>query len=500
MSNGLAVREELFDVAVIGAGFGGLGAALTLAEQGQRVVLFEALKYPGGCASTFSRGGYRFESGATLFSGFAPGQPFAKWIERHQMEVTTRSIAPMVQLRTSEFVLDISSDRDSLIDSLCALPGVPAERCRAFFDYQRTIADVLWSLLDDPTLLPPFRMSTLMRHVARVPRYAALLRCIGRPLAQILKRFGLENCTPLRHYLDAVLQITVQASSEEAEAPFALATMDYYFRGTVHVHHGIGALAQAMVDACTQLGTSARMADAVHSVRREGIYWRITTRKSNVLARHVVANVLPSAAASLLGQATPRTQSLQRAVDAGWSAIMLYLAVTGDRIARREAHHLELVLDPRAPFVDGNHVFLSISGEDEPERAPHGQRTITCSTHVAMSKLRGLDDAARAQLVASIQDQMRQTLAARAPEISEAIVHELTASPRTFERFTRRPEGLVGGVPRRAGLAHYRHLGPMQIAPHVWLVGDSVFPGQSTLATAIGGMRVAAAIGARSSA
>ena len=40
--------SERFDALVIGAGFGGLGAALTLASAGARVGLVEALTYPGG--------------------------------------------------------------------------------------------------------------------------------------------------------------------------------------------------------------------------------------------------------------------------------------------------------------------------------------------------------------------------------------------------------------------------------------------------------------------
>ena len=44
------------------------------AESGAQTLLLEAVKYPGGCASTFQRKGYHFEAGATLFSGFAEGQ------------------------------------------------------------------------------------------------------------------------------------------------------------------------------------------------------------------------------------------------------------------------------------------------------------------------------------------------------------------------------------------------------------------------------------------
>ena len=56
--------SETYDVAVIGSGFGGMGAALELARSGASVVMYEALKYPGGCASTYSRRGHRFELAA----------------------------------------------------------------------------------------------------------------------------------------------------------------------------------------------------------------------------------------------------------------------------------------------------------------------------------------------------------------------------------------------------------------------------------------------------
>ena len=65
----------------------------------------------------------------------------------------------------------------------------------------------------------------------------------------------------------------------------------------------------------------------------------------------------------------------------------------------------------------------------------------------------------------------------------------MPASPRTFERFTRRSGGWVGGVPRRAGLSAYDLRLPFRVAPGLYLVGDSVFPGQSVLATAVGGTK-----------
>ncbi len=53
---------------VIGAGIGGIAAALRLSKKGYSVTVFEANDYPGGKLSAFSLGGYRFDAGPSLFT------------------------------------------------------------------------------------------------------------------------------------------------------------------------------------------------------------------------------------------------------------------------------------------------------------------------------------------------------------------------------------------------------------------------------------------------
>ncbi len=499
-----AAPTRVREVAVVGAGFGGLGTALTLAEAGVDVVLFEQLRYPGGCASTFTRGGRRYESGATLFSGFGPGQLMRRWIDRHGLDVPFAAMDPLVELRTPDFTLPIPPSRTAFLDRLVALEGVPEAPTRRFFAMQERSADTLWSLLSSPELLPPFGARALLTHARRVPRYLPLLGQVGRPLATLLRRHGLGDCAPLRAVLDAVCQITVQAGVDEVEAPFALGAMDYYFRGTGHVHGGVGVLAEALVQAVRQEGGDVRMPDGVKSLRRDDAAdnrggWVLTSRKGVTRARTVVLNLLPQAAQRLLGVgpgAQPRLDALATRVESGWGAAMLYLTLGEGALTREEAHHLELVVDPAAPFVEGNHLFVSVGGTDEGKAAAR-ERTVTISTHVPMAKLRALPEEARGAYVGDVQARMRAGLAARAPEIEAGIVHAMTASPRTFARFTGRDFGYVGGVPRRAGLASYAGLWPRPVAPNLHLVGDTVFPGQSTLATALGGVKLAERLVAR---
>jgi phytoene dehydrogenase-like protein len=492
-----AAQGSEFDVAVIGAGFGGIGAALALAEAGKRVVLLETLKYPGGCASTFTRDGYAFEAGATLFSGLSSEQLFGRWIARHRLAVEVDALDPLVTLRSGALTLEVPRERTSFVERMVALSEPrhgPA--LRRFFARQRAVADALWALFDDPTLLPPLDARSLLRHAGRMHRYLPLIPLLGRPLGQLVARDGLSDCRPLTLFLDAVCQITVQCSHREAEAPFALAALDYYFRGTGHVRGGIGMLASALCDAVVRLGGEVRFSTRVRALERDGSSFALHTRRGTVRAPKVVANLLPQDLAALLGrplEELPELAELADEVANGWGAIMLYRAVQAAPEFGPGPRHFELVSDADAPFVDGNHVFVSISGAHESLRAPDGLRTLTASTHVASAPLAAQSAVDRGAHVAAIQSAMRRTIAQRLPEL-EGVAHELTASPRTFARFTGRAQGLVGGVPRRAGLSHYRRLGPLSPLPGLYLVGDSVFPGQSTLATALGGVRVAARI------
>ena len=76
------------------------------------------------------------------------------------------------------------------------------------------------------------------------------------------------------------------------------------------------------------------------------------------------------------------------------------------------------------------------------------------------------------------------------PGFSQAVELTLPGTPVTFERFTRRKWGWVGGFPQTNLV---RAWGP-HIADGLWMVGDSIFPGQSTASVALGGLRVARAV------
>ena len=467
------------DAIVVGAGFGGLGAALGLAERGARVALFETLDHPGGCASTFTRRGTRYEAGATMVAGLGEGQVLRSVAAKHGIPLVLRPLDPVLEVRWGDGGgLVVPPSRAGLVDALCRQPGAPVDALRAAFAAQGRASDALWALFDDPALLPPWTAASLARLVARAPSLVPLVRWVGRPLSAWLAAHGLLGFEPARRWFESICRITVQAGVDEAETPYALAAADFLFRGVRHLDGGIGTLASGVCGAIEALGGRVHLACRVRKLTPVGGAWVAETRHGTFRAPVVVANVAPQALGALAGVESPRVARLGARVETGWGAVMLYRRLPPGS----GPHHLDLVRDPGAPFLDGNHALVSVS-------EPHadGARTLTASTHVRWDALAGRERIER------VQAELRRTLAALAPEL-EPHTDELTASPRTFQRFTGRPGGWVGGVPRRFGLGAYRELLPRPVAPGLWLVGDALQMGQSTLATFVSGDRVAAAV------
>lgn len=490
------IKSDMRDVLVVGGGFGGLSTARALAKGGVDVVLCEGLNYLGGCASTFSRKvdglPMRFESGATLFSGLGDGGYYRRRLDEDGIDdVGFTLLDPIIEVRAPGLVFPVSSNRAAFVETAMALPGAHGG-VRDFLHLQQQVADVLWPLFDDVTLLPPFSPAMILKHAARLHRYPPVLSVVLRDLGRILRRFRVDDVAGLMTVWRGLCQITVQTRLEDAEAPFALASMDYPFRGTGHVDGGVGRLAAALGRGIERHGGEVKLSARVKSLQRIDGGWRAKTLRGDVDARSVVLNLLPADAARLVGVALDGAAArLQERVSTGWSAVMLYLVVEDDAQLPAGPHHLELIDDGDAPFVEGNHVFVSIAGRDD-GHAPAGLRAVTCSTHLALERRRGLSDDDAAVLVEGIQGRMRAVIARHAPELQ--VRTSLTASARTWQRFVGRSEGAVGGPPRLAGLSAYADMGPAALsssAPDVWLVGDSAFPGQSTLATSVGGERLA---------
>jgi phytoene dehydrogenase-like protein len=227
-------------------------------------------------------------------------------------------------------------------------------------------------------------------------------------------------------------------------------------------------------------------------VRPDGRKLLRTQKGMEIESELVLANLTPWGLAALLGEEAPdrlRRDVAQR--PATWGAFTLYLGLAVDRLPAGIADHHQVILDPARPLGEGNSVFISLSDAQDESRAPIGHRAATLSTHTAVGpwwEIKERDPAAYEARRAAYAERMLAAAERAVPGLRAAVQLCLPGTPITFQRYTRRPQGMVGGFAQESLFAAR---GPATGLPGVWLVGDSIFPGQSTAGVTTGAIRVA---------
>lgn len=364
-------------VVVIGAGIGGLSAAIRLAAQGVRVIVLEQNDAPGGKMREVRAAGFRWDTGPSVIT-MRPvfEELFAAAGHRLDDHLALRPVDPLTRyFYLDGKVLDATSDRQRMTEQIRQIDPHDVAGYSAYLDHAAFLhrvtgplfvygkrpgpADLLKVPVGDALRLEPF--SKMHGSIAGYVRSPHLQKLFGRFATYI--------------------------GSSPYDAPATLGVISHVElnEGVWYPEGGIFSIATCLHDLACQLGAEVRLGCAVQhiTVQARQATGVMLTNGEEIRADAVLANVdtalvynrlLPQGVAPA-GRA--RSLGLQRLSCSGF---ILLLGVKGQH--EHLAHHnIFFPDDYRQEFVDifdrgvppkRPTVYVSITSKTTPQDAPAG--------------------------------------------------------------------------------------------------------------------------------
>ncbi|QSQ18638.1 FAD-dependent oxidoreductase [Pyxidicoccus parkwayensis] len=482
----------MFDVAVIGAGMAGMATAARLQARGLRTIVFEAHGQPGGCAGFFRQRGFAFDVGATTLVDFEPGGVGGELLEELGLSLEGELLPgyrTWLPDRTVTLHRDVEPWRE---ERLRQLGSTPAHL--RFWRLLDRLANVFWSASRAGIKLP-FRRPVDVLHAARcIPLTGLpLARHLNWTMGDALRAHGLRDDAPLCALLAMLIEDTVHATLDTA--PLINAALGITIRGAglTRARGGMAGFWRRFTERYRQLGGVLRVGCAVTRVSGAEGDFVVHTRRGDFAAAQVVSALPLSLTARLAPEPVTRVVRpfLQRDADALGGALVVFLGVPEDEVAGEDFTHHQLLHDYAAPLGDGNNMFISVSAPGDTESAPTGFRAVMLSTHCELAPWQGLSTEDYESRKREAENKLISLARRVYPTLGQRAVIRETGTPVTYQRYTHRPLGAVGGVRQRLTNSN-QHAVPHDIGvPGFWLAGDSMWPGLGTVACVLGSRIVA---------
>ena len=466
-------------VIIIGAGIGGLSAAIRLAGAGRRVLVLEQNPRVGGKMGVVEQDGFRWDTGPSVITMRPVFEDlFAAVGRRLDDYLTLQPVTPLTRYFYRDgVVLDAVSDLAHMAAQIDAIAPRDVEGYLAFLAYAAKLHRIT-----GPTFI--YERPPGLHTLARVSPFQFLQVDPWLTLDQAIRRR-----VGSRHLRQLLGRFATYVGASPYAAPATLGVIAHVelTGGVWYPRGGIYAIAQAMARLAAELGVEIRTGrpvaqievagDRVCGVRLpDGTREKSAAVVANVDVTTVYQHLLPATVA------TPARRRALRAVDTSCSGYVMLLGVEGTH--PQLAHHNIFFSDDyprefRELFHDGRPptdptVYVSITGKSDPSHAPDG-----CENWFVLVNAPATDPRWDwAAWEAGYRALVLQTLASHGVDVRGRIRTQHVLTPVDIARLTGAWRGALYGISSNQALNAFRR--PHNRCPHVrgiYFAGGTTHPG-----------------------
>ncbi|MDC3118333.1 C-3',4' desaturase CrtD [Prochlorococcus sp. AH-716-K03] len=471
-------------VVVVGAGIAGLTSAAILSKQGLSVTLIESHTQSGGCAGTFQRKKYIFDVGATQVAGLEEGGIHSKIFKFLGIPLPEASIlnpACIVDLNDGSKPIPIWYDKNEWIkEREIQFPG-----SSKFWQLCNFIHQSNWTFANKNPVLPIKNLWDFSQLIkALVPKNLITGILLKSTIFDLLRICGLSNDERLIKFLNLQLKLYSQEDVYKTAALYGSTVLQICQKphGLWHLKKSMQVLSEALEHSLKKTGVNIIFGQKVNSIHFDEVKkrWKVcaSSKRENLdyYADDVIYTPPPQSLLKHLKDYSDLKYNYQKRIQSlpdPSGAVVFYSALKKEDIKKTFSNHYQIVSDQLGSL------FVSISEEGD-GRAPEGEITLIASLFTKTNDWFNLDKNEYKRKKKQYLQKISIVLENHFDISSDNWLHKELATPLGFERWTNRPNGIVGGLGQNPDIFGLFGLSSRTPFKGLWLCGDSIYPGEGT--------------------
>lgn len=469
-----------FDVGIIGSGMGAITAAALLTKRGLKVQIAEQNYLPGGCTSSYWRKGFIFESGATTIVGLDDNMPLKYLLDEIGLEIPMRRLSLPMQVHFEGTTINKFEDIDDWIAEAERVFGKAGQK--QFWEKCFDISLFVWDTSIKQRFFPPTSFGDLLQSAKNASmKQLIYARYSLKSMEAMLREYGLLDNHFFVKYVNEQLLITAQNSISEVNMLFGATALCYTNYGNYYIDGGLINLVTPIINYVESKGGGIDLRTPVEKIEKKSDRYEVTTKKDAFSCEFLVSGiplnntlkVFPEVAKASVVKKKLESKDLN-------SAFQMGIGFKSERIFDTIHHQIHL----SEPLVEtgSNSIFISLSHPEDPTRSDvNGLTVASVSTHIA-------DPASRMVENEQVEAEIISVLEQHHFLKKENIVYQHSSSAKSWEKWTGREYGFVGGYPQFMKIKPWQMKDARLDGYKAYICGDTTYPGQGIPGTTLSGI------------